>query len=113
MAAANPPHLDRADAADWTEAAFDPAAVEPGVARVLMHAVALQYAPEETLARIAAHAARVGAKATDRSPLVWLHFEADPAYDEQGNLRLTLWPDGFERVLALGDTHAERLRWLG
>jgi hypothetical protein len=26
-----------------------------------MHAVALQYAPEETTARIAAHAARVGA----------------------------------------------------
>lgn len=113
IAAADPPRLDRADAADWTEAALDPAALEPGVARVLTHAVALQYAPEKTLARIAAHAARVGAKATGVSPFAWLRFEADPAYDEQGSLRLTLWPDGSERVLALGDTHAERLRWLG
>ncbi|GGC67601.1 hypothetical protein GCM10011504_51950 [Siccirubricoccus deserti] len=113
IAAADPPRLDRADAADWTEAALDPAKLEPGVTRVLMHAVALQYAPETTLARIAAHAARVGAKATGHSPFAWLRFEADPAYDEQGSLRLTLWPDGSERVLALGDTHAERLRWLG
>jgi hypothetical protein len=113
IAAADPPRLDRADAADWTEAALDPAAVEPGVARVLMHAVALQYAPEETRTRIAAHAAQVGAKATELSPFAWLRFEADPAYNEQGSLRLTLWPDGSERVLALGDTHAERLRWLG
>jgi hypothetical protein len=113
IAAADPPSLDRADAADWTEAVLDPAAVEQGVTRVLMHAVALQYAPEETQARIAAHAARVGAKATEPSPFAWLRFEADPAYNDQGSLRLTLWPDGAERVLALGDTHAEGLRWLG
>jgi hypothetical protein len=113
IAAADPPLLDRADAADWIEAALDPAAVEPGVTRVLMHAVALQYAPEETRARVAAHAKRVGAKATEVSPFAWLRFEADPAYHEQGSLRLTLWPDGSEHVLALGDTHAERLRWFG
>lgn len=68
IAAADPPRLDRAEAAAWAEEALDPAAPEPGVTRVLMHAVALQYAPEETAARIAAHAAQVGATATHQSP---------------------------------------------
>jgi hypothetical protein len=113
VAAADPPRIERAEAAAWTEAALDPDAAEAGVARVLMHAVALQYAPEETTARIAAHAARVGAAATDEAPFAWLRFEADPEFGERGSLRLTLWPGGAERVLALGDTHGEALRWLG
>jgi hypothetical protein len=115
VAAADPPSLDRAEAAEWAERTLDPgaAAAEPGAARVLMHAVALQYAPEETVARIAAHAARVGAAATAEAPFAWLRFEADAEFGERGSLRLTLWPDGTERVLALGDTHGEKLRWLG
>jgi len=112
IAAAEAPRIDRADAAEWAEATLDPDGAEDGVARVLMHAVALQYAPEETLTRLAAHAARVGARATDRTPFAWLRFEADPAFDERGSLRLTLWPGGQDRVLALGDTHAETLEWL-
>ncbi|MFL5337796.1 MAG: DUF2332 family protein [Geminicoccaceae bacterium] len=91
---------------------LDPAVTEPGIARVLMHAVALQYASEKAEARIAAHAVRVGAAATDRSPFAWLRFEADPDYGERASLRFTLWPDGRERVLALGDTPGERLHWL-
>jgi hypothetical protein len=115
VAAADPPRIERAEAATWAEAALDPgdAAAEPGVARVLLHAVALQYAPEETAARVAAHAARVGAAAAREAPFVWLRFEADPEFGERGSLRLTLWPGGNERVLALGDTHGEKLRWLG
>jgi hypothetical protein len=112
IAAASPPRLDRAEAATWVETMLDPALAEPGIARVLMHAVALQYAPEEVVSRIVAHAARVGAVATDRSPFAWLRFEADPDYGERASLRLTLWPTGRERVLALGDTHCERLQWI-
>ena len=85
---------------------------EAGVARVLFHAVAMQYASEETRERIAAHAARVGAQANAGTPFAWLRFEADPEFDEQASLRLTLWPGGQEEVLAIGDTHGERLRWL-
>jgi hypothetical protein len=111
IAARGPAPIDAADAADWTERTIQ---VEPekGAIRVLMHAVALQYAPDETRERVAAHAARVGAGATADAPFAWLRFEADPEYGEKGSLRLTLWPGGTERVLALGDTHAERLHWL-
>jgi hypothetical protein len=114
LAAQDPPRLDRAEAAAWAEAVLDPAgaAAEAGVVRVLMHAVALQYAPGETRARVADHAARVGAAATPASPFAWLRFEADPASGDRAGLRLTLWPGGAGRVLALGDTHAEALRWL-
>jgi hypothetical protein len=58
VATADPPPLDRAEAAAWTEAALDPATAEAGVARVLMHAVALQYAPEETTSRESSHTRR-------------------------------------------------------
>lgn len=111
VAAADPPRIARGDGAEWAEGAIPPAPA-PGVTRVLMHAVALQYAPRETTERIAGHAARVGAAATRAAPFAWLRFEADPAYDERASLRLTLWPGGDERVLALGDTHAEAVRWL-
>jgi hypothetical protein len=111
LAAADPPRIDRADAAEWAERVIDPEP-ERGLVRVLMHAVALQYAPEETRARIAAHAARVGERATDEAPFAWLRFESDPD-EEEGRLRLNLWPGGREAELARGDTHAERLRWTG
>ena len=111
IAAKDPPQLERAEAAAWMERTID-AKPEVGVARVLMHAVAMQYAAEETRERIAAHAARVGSQATDGAPFAWLRFEADPDFDEKGSLRLTLWPGGREEVLAIGDTHGERLRWL-
>jgi hypothetical protein len=111
IAAMEPPRLDCAEAAVWTERTID-AKPEVGVVRVLMHAVAMQYASEETRERIAAHAARIGAQATDGAPFAWLRFEADPKFDEKGSLRLTLWPSGRDEVLAIGDTHSEKLRWL-
>ena len=111
LAAQDPPRIDRAEAASWVERTIDPAP-EPGIVRVLMHAVALQYAPEETRSRVAAYAARAGERATDEAPFAWLRFEADPE-DEEGRLRLNLWPTGEEAELAVGDTHAERLRWTG
>jgi hypothetical protein len=111
IAASAPPHLDRAEAGAWTERTID-VKPEVGVARVLMHAVAMQYASEETRERITAHATCVGAQATDDAPFAWLRFEADPEFDERGSLRLTLWPGGEEEVLAIGDTHGEKLCWL-
>lgn len=113
LAVADPPRVERAEAAAWAEAVLEPDAAEANVVRVLMHAVALQYAPEEVTRRIATQAARLGEAATEKTPFAWLRFEADPAYDEQGALRLTFWPGGEERVLAIGDTHGEKLRWLG
>ena len=105
------PRLDRVEAAEWTERTID-LAPEAGMTRVLMHAVAMQYAGQETRERIRAHAERVGGHATAQAPFAWLRFEADAEFDNQGSLRLTLWPGGTEEVLAIGDTHGEHLRWI-
>jgi hypothetical protein len=67
IAAMEPPRLERAEAAAWTECTIE-TQPEAGMTRVLMHAVAMQYAGEETRERIAAHTAHVGARATNRAP---------------------------------------------
>ena len=78
--------------------------------RVLMHAVAMQYAGSK---RASAFALMRSASAGKRpAPFAWLRFEADAEFEDQGSLRLTLWPGGTEEVLAIGDTHRERLRWM-
>jgi hypothetical protein len=75
IARADPPAVDRADAADWVERWIAP---EPpaGVARVLMHSFAFQYLPDGARRRIAGHMAAAGARARPDAPLAWLAFRA-------------------------------------
>lgn len=105
-----PPVLERADAAEWLERRL-PERGEPGVARVLMHSVALQYVSAETRRRIDARMAACGALAHERAPLAWLSFEQ---YRDRGaTLRLTLWPGGTTRALANAQAHGAQVRWFG
>lgn len=110
LAAAELPPVDRGDAADWLEArlAAPPAA---GVTRVVLHSVAFHYFPAATQARIAAAAADAGQAATSESPLAWLRYETEPDED-RFTLRLRLWPDGEDRLLAHCDPHGNRVDWL-
>lgn len=110
IAREDPPPVDAGDAAGWLEEEVS-AAAEPGVARVVMHSIALQYFPKSSQARIAAHLEQVGEQATLRSPLAHLSFEQDSS--EGGvALRLTLWPGGAQRLLARCDAHGSSIRWL-
>jgi len=111
IALANPPRIDTADAADWVEQVID-TAPKAGVTRVLYSTIAFQYFPAVSQARIRAHAAKVGAQASLQAPFAWLRFEADPEFDNKASLRLTTWPDGTERVLALGHPHGTSLKRL-
>lgn len=111
LAAADPPPVDRGDAADWIEQQLSPEA-DPGLARVLIHSIAFQYFPRPTQARIAARAARVGRAATLRAPFAWLRFETDPRHGPVPVLTLTLWPDGEERLLARASSHGHWVEWL-
>jgi hypothetical protein len=83
IAARDPPQLERAEAAAWMERTID-TKPEAGVARVLMHAVAMQYAAEETRERIAAHAARVGSQATDGRPVCLAPLRGRPGIRREG-----------------------------
>ena len=111
IAAADPPTLDRGDAAEWLEAQLDPAP-RRGIVRVVMHSIAFQYFPPATKERILAHMALVGGMATKQAPVAWLSYEMDPVHRTQAALRLRLWPDGQEQILATGDPHGVKLSWL-
>jgi hypothetical protein len=107
IAASERPQIEWGDAADWIETRLN-LAPEVGMARVVTHTIAFQYFPAETKSRIAAHLARVGAAATVDAPLAWLRYEMDPNVP---TLTLTLWPDGTERILAVGHPHGRSVSW--
>ena len=112
LAAGDPAQIDRADAAGWLEATLALES-EPGACRVVMHTIAFQYFPAEAQASIRDHLARVGAKAIGTAPLAWLRFEAERGgLSREPALRLTVWPGGEERALAVGHPHVRWLRWL-
>lgn len=110
IAADDPPAIDRGDAGDWLEERLG-IAPEQEVARVVFHSVAFQYFPARTQRRIAARIADAGAKATPQAPLAWLRFEKE-AGDRKTMLRLRLYPDGEERLLAECHPHGAEMRWL-
>lgn len=109
LAAAAPPAVEGGDAADWVEAEL--AAPRPGVATVLVHSVVWQYLPAATRARIEAALAGAAARAHAAAPLAWLRMEFY-ARGAPAELRLTLWPDGRERVLARAHPHGQWSEWL-
>lgn len=109
-AALDPPAIDRAEAADWTEAHVAPA---EGAATVLFHSIAFQYFPRATQARIAAHIEAAGTGATTTAPLAWLRYELDdPAAGVAPTLRLKLWPGGSDRLLGHAHPHGAAVHWI-
>ena len=109
IARSDPPHITKADAADWIEQHL-PAESERAVARVVQHSIAFQYFPLETQARVRAHIERAAAFAREDAPLAWLRFEMLPE-DAKPSLRLRTWP-GEERLLARAHPHGSSVEWL-
>ncbi len=109
IALADPPQLDRGDAADWIEAKL-PLDPVPGVTRVVMHSVAFQYFPPDTQARVTARIEAAGARASEAAPLAWLRFEWVKG-DASHSLRLRTWP-GEERLLAFTHAHGAWVKWV-
>lgn len=110
LAHPNPPDVEHGEAADWVETRISRQPV-PGVLRVVMHSVAWQYFPEATQRRIARRMVEAGAIATPDGPLAWLRFEKE-VREAQTTLRLTLYPDGEDRLLARCQAHGLAIEWL-
>jgi hypothetical protein len=103
------PPVGRGDAADFLEAR---ALATPGAATVVMHSIAFQYFPPHTQARVEARLRAAGAAATRDAPLAWLRYEmSDPSNPGLPELRLTTWPGGLERLLAVGHPHGAEIGW--
>jgi hypothetical protein len=100
--------VEQSGAADWAERVL--AEPRAGVATVLFHSIVVQYlTPEEATALHEAITA-AGARATTEAPFAWLFLE--PGGGDQADVRLTLWPDGEERLLARTGFHAGKVDWL-
>jgi hypothetical protein len=100
--------VDTDDAVRWTAARALP---RDGAATVLYHSVFWQYMPPDSQAALLAAIRSHGAAASEPAPFAWLRMEP-PAHDLANmELRLTLWPDGEDRLLARVHPHGAEVNW--
>ena len=78
---------------------------------MLFHSIFWQYMPPQSQEALTQAIGRLGATATPDAPFAWLRME--PAADSlmRFELRLTSWPGGQERLLALTHPHVAWLEW--
>jgi hypothetical protein len=103
-----PARVDRAHAAEWLGPELDHN--HDGAATVVFHSIFWQYLTEDARSDIEDALTDSGRKATSRTPLAWLRME--PEGDET-TVRLRMWPDGDDRVIAEAGYHGGHVRWLG
>lgn len=104
-----PVSVERADASAWLRHAL----AEParGQSTVVYHSIVWQYLSRPARAAIADALAAAGARASRAAPLAWLRLE--PVGPEGPyEVRLTAWPGGAERRLAVAHPHGRQVRWL-
>ena len=103
-----PVEVERANAADWLEREL--ATGRPGVATVVYHSIVLQYLSEEDFDRVGRTITNAGRTAVSQTPVAWLRMEPG---GEEAHVRLTVWPEGRERLVATCSYHGAAVRWLG
>lgn len=106
--------VDRADAAEWLPAKLQ--AVRTDLATVVYHSSFWGHLPPATQQRLTSCLSEAGGRATEAAPLFWLRWEDEPtdsdAPPERHELRLTRWPGGTDRLLAVGQPHGDWVEWL-
>ncbi|WGU41138.1 DUF2332 family protein [Phenylobacterium sp. NIBR 498073] len=110
VALANDVNVEAADAVDWTARSARPS---PGAATVIYHSVFWQYMPAVSQAALRQAIEYLGASATNDAPLAWLRMEPPPENTAIMEVRLTIWPGGEERILAVVHAHGASARWTG
>ncbi len=101
-------HVEKASAAAWAAGQLDERPI--GQTTVIYHSVVMQYFPEAERAAFVDALTQAGAAATGETPLAWLRLEHDALMDDFA-LRLTLWPGGEERLLAIAHPHGRAVQW--
>jgi len=109
VAKAAPPGLEQVDAAVWARTHAVP---KPGVATVLFHSVVWQYLATEVRNALRETIAAAGAAAAADRPFAWLRMEPSLTHPAgMQEVRLTLWPGGEDRLLALAHPHGATVDW--
>jgi hypothetical protein len=99
--------VDTSDATQWLDRNLS--IVNPGAATVVFHSIVAQYLSESDYKQLVDILNRAGHAASKTAPLAWLRME--PGAD-QADVRLTIWPDGKERIIATTSFHGRDIRWL-
>lgn len=107
VAARVPAAVERADAVEWTAAQLG--RLHPGAVTILFHSFFVRFLEPDERDRLASVIAEAGRGASDRAPLAWLRMEGGLFRAE---VRMTMWPGGRERLLAISDAYGRRIRWL-
>jgi hypothetical protein len=100
LAAELPASIERAAGAPWLRDKL--AEPVPGRATLVYHSIVMQYMSDDERAEFKGHLKAAGEKATASAPLGWLRLE--PA-GELAEVRLSTWPGGEDRHLALAGYH--------
>jgi hypothetical protein len=110
VAARVPVTIDQADALEWVAAQL--AEPHPDEATVVFHSIVMQYFSPDDITDFAAVVTDAGSRATPSAPLAWLRLEPTSLSEvTRAELRLTLWPDGEERLLAMAGFHGTPVEW--
>ena len=110
LAREHPPRLEAVDAGAWASVHAHPRA---GVATVLYHSVVWQYLGTKTRETLVGAIQAAGESAAADRPFAWLRMEPVPNdMTAPMDLRLTLWPDGRETLLARVHPHGARVDWI-
>lgn len=102
--------VEAADAVDWTARTVAPTS---GAATVIYHSVFWQYMPAESQAALRQAIENIASTATSDAPIAWLRMEPPPENMAIMEVRLTMWPGGEERVLAVVHAHGASASWTG
>lgn len=111
IALRHPPQVRQGDAKLWLAQRL--AERQPtGVCRAVVHTMFLQYLSDQDRGEIATLLAAAGAGATRERPLIEIGLEWTTDRREV-QLRLTSWPQGDTRVLAICHPYGDWVEWLG
>lgn len=77
----------------------------PGSATVVFHSLVWMYLDEPTRSRVLERFETAGRGASEDAPLAWLRYEQEDLDKGRCDLRLTVWPEGDDRLLAWGGHH--------
>lgn len=105
------PLVERGNAVKWLARELA-VPQQDGVGRTVFHSMVLQYLNEADRAAVIDMIADAGSRATPQRPLAWIGFEWTPARTEV-QLRLSCWPTGTTRVLAVCHPYGEWVEWRG
>lgn len=110
VARRHPPRITRADATEWLARRLG-AAQPAGRWRVIFHSMVAQYVGAAERQALERSIAAAGARADARRPLARIAFEWN-AGRTAVELRLTCWPGGGTRVLAICHPYGAWIEWL-